>query len=112
MKKVFKKITNPFILTMMGIATLACSKVSGETMKLINTKTGFVVVEFQSGKPHFHDRFLETEMKETGILIPSSFQSEFGGKDTIFYGDAQFEQAFKDIYYPFCISNNLYRWEN
>jgi hypothetical protein len=98
------------ILISTGVSTLACS--NGESMKLINTKTGYVVVEFQNGQAHFHDRFLEAEMQETGILIPPSHQSQFGGKETIFLGDKQFEQAFKDVYYPLCIANLRYRWES
>ena len=80
-------------------------------MKLINTKTGYIVVEFQQGKVHFNDRFLEAEMKETGIFIPPSHTSEYG-KETIFLEDVQFERAFKEIYYPLCIANLRYRWEN
>ena len=81
-------------------------------MKLINTKTGYVVVEFENGGVQFHDRFLEAEMKETGILIPRSHQAQFAGKETIFFGDPLFEKAFLEIYYPLCISNVLYTWDN
>jgi hypothetical protein len=110
MKNWFKNFVYCAILISAGISMLACSQ--GDSMKLINTKTGFVVVEFESGLVHFHDRFLEAEMKETGILIPSSHQADYGGKETIFLGDPEFEKAFKNIYYPLCIANVLYRWES
>ena len=80
-------------------------------MKLINTKTGYVVVEFQNGRAHFHDRFLEAEMKETGILIPPAYTSQYEGKEVIFLGEPEFERAFKEIYYPLCIANLRYQWQ-
>ena len=84
---------------------------NGEPMKLVNTKTGFVVVEFKQGKAEFHDRFLETEMKETGILIPPFMIDAFQGKEVIFLGDPLFEKAFIEVYYPFCIANVVYQWQ-
>jgi hypothetical protein len=84
---------------------------NGEPMKLVNTKTGFVVVEFKQGKAEFHDRFLEAEMKETGILIPPSFVSQYQGKEVILLTDPLFEKAFIEIYYPLCIANVVYQWQ-
>lgn len=85
---------------------------NGDPMKLINTKTGFVVVEFNQGKVEFHDRFLEAEMKETGILIPPPFLKSFEEKEVIYLGDPLFEKAFLEIYYPLCIANTVYQWQN
>ncbi len=85
---------------------------NGDPMKLINTKTGFVVVEFIQGKAAFHDRFLEVEMRETGILIPPAFAKIFEDKEVIFLGDPLFEKAFVEIYYPLCIANTVYQWQN
>jgi hypothetical protein len=84
---------------------------NGEPMKLINMKTGFVVVEFKSGKAQFYDRFLEAEMKETGILIPPSMASSFGDKEVIFLNDPFFEKAFIEVYYPLCIAHTVYQWQ-
>ncbi len=84
---------------------------NGESMKLVNTKTGFVVVEFKLGKAEFFDRFLEVEMKETGILIPPSMSKSFGDKEMILLGDPLFEKAFVEIYYPLCIANAVYQWQ-
>src|SRR5579863_10409366 len=73
MKNWFKNFIYCAILVSAGLSMLACAQ--GDSMKLVNTKTGFVVVEFERGLVHFHDRFLEAEMKETGILIPPSHQA-------------------------------------
>lgn len=109
MKKWLKNCLSFTLLLSVSGATLACS--NGEPMKLVNTKTGFVVIEFQKDGVHIHDRFLKTEMEETGILIPLAMRPQFGGKEVVLLGDPQFEQAFKDVYYPLCIANLLYRWE-
>lgn len=94
------------------IATSAiAAALNGESMKLVNTRTGFVVVEFQEGKASFHDRFLAAEMQETGILIPPAFLDQFEGKEVIFMGEPLFEKAFIEIYYPLCIANSLYQWQ-
>lgn len=93
-------------------ALIASFTNQGEPVKLINTRTGFVVVEFQNGKIQFNDRFLEKEMKETGILIPPILEEEFAGNKVIFLGDPLFEKAFKEVYYPFCIANSLYQWQD
>lgn len=85
---------------------------NGEDMKLVNTKTGFVVVEFKQGKVEFHDRFLEAEMKETGILIPPAMAKIFEEKEVVFLGDPLFEKAFVEVYYPLCIANAVYQWQN
>lgn len=82
-----------------------------EAMKLVNTQTGYVVVEFQKGKAQFNDRFLEAEMKESGILIPPALSDQFDGKEVIFPDDPLFEKAFVQVYYPLCISNQTYEWQ-
>jgi hypothetical protein len=81
------------------------------TMKLINVQTGFVVVDFEHGEPHFGDRFLEAEMKEAGIQIPESKRAEFGDKQTILLGDPLFQKAFVEIYVPLSISSTVYQWQ-
>jgi hypothetical protein len=81
-------------------------------MKLVNTRTGFVIVEFKGGAPLFHDRFLEAEMKERGIAIPVSRKSEFNGKDTIYIDDPLFQRAFAEIYVPLTIASSNYQWEH
>ena len=84
----------------------------GSPVKLVNTKTGYVVVEFQAGRVLFYDRFLEAEMKGSGILIPPSLLNEFDGKETILYGDPLFEKAFIEVYYPLNIPSQTYKWQN
>lgn len=96
----------------LATSAIAAAFTNGEPMKLVNTKTGFVVIEFRQGKTEFHDRFLEAEMKETGILIPPAMAHAFEGKEVIFFGDPQFERAFIEVYYPLCIANSVYQWQN
>lgn len=96
----------------LATSAIAAAFTNGEPMKLVNTKTGFVVVEFNQGKVEFFDRFLEAEMKETGILIPPGMAKSFQDKEVIFFGDPLFEKAFMEVYYPLCIANTVYQWKN
>ena len=80
-------------------------------MKLVNTKTGFVLVEFKNGQPSFSDRFLEAEMKERGIAIPAARKNDFQGKETICLSDPLFQKAFVEIYVPLSIASPLYQWQ-
>lgn len=102
------------LAAMLALSSLASASTTlGEQpMKLVNSKSGYVVIEFVDGQVKFHDRFLEAEMKETGILIPPALTSQFEGKETIFYGDPLFEKAFLEVYYPLCISSSVYEWQN
>lgn len=100
---------NQFICAALGSVIAVFS--NGEEMKLVNTKTGFIVVEIKGGKAEFYDRFLEVEMKENGILIPPGMAKDFDGEKVIFLGDPLFEKAFIEIYYPLCIANQLYQWQ-
>ena len=96
----------------MTLAAAAIAFNNGTNMKLVNTKTNYVVVEFSNGKAKFHDRFLEIEMKETGILIPKNLASQYQGKETIYLDDPLFEKAFIEVYYPLCIANSVYQWQS
>jgi hypothetical protein len=96
----------------LATSAITAAFTNGEPMKLVNTKTGFVVVEFNQGKPMFHDRFLEAEMKETGILIPPALAKLFENKEVIFMGEPLFEKAFIEVYYPLCIANSVYQWQS
>jgi hypothetical protein len=106
MKNPFKKILYTSLIIATGTALTAFS--NGETVKLINKKTNFVVIEFNNGKATFHDRFLEPEMREAGILIPSELAAEYGGKETILLDDELFEKAFKEIYYRYYTPHSVY----
>jgi hypothetical protein len=96
----------------LAASALTAAFTNGESMKLVNTKTGFVIVEFKQGKAEFFDRFLEAEMKETGILVPPAMGPLFENKEVILLGDPLFEKAFIEVYYPLCIANSLYQWKN
>ena len=93
----------------MIIGTGVAGFTSGETMKLVNIKTNFVVVEFQKGKATFYDRILAAEMEESGVPIPDQLQREYGGKQAILLGDELFEKAFREIYYPYYIPASIYK---
>lgn len=80
--------------------------------KLVNMETGSVVVEFVNGKVQFTDWFLEIEMKKNGIYIPASIKQDFDGKEIVYMDDPIFERAFIDVYYPLCIANSLYQWQD
>ena len=80
--------------------------------QLVNIETGSVVVEFINGQARFNDCFLEIEMKQTGIYVPPAKQPDFDNKAVIYLGDPMFEKAFIDVYYPLCIANSLYQWQN
>lgn len=95
----------------LAASAIAAAFAKGEPMKLVNTKTGFVLLEFNQGKVAFYDRFLEVEMKETGILIPPALMPQFDNKEVIFFDDPLFERAFIEVYYPLCIANSLYQWK-
>lgn len=104
-----KRCFNQYML--MGLLPLAALVCDGENMKLVHSKTGYVVIEFQDGKVRFNDRFLKAELEEDGILIPPSHSEEFGGKQVIFPDDPLFQKAFMEIYYPLVISDPAYQWE-
>ena len=93
------------------LATSLSAQAEETNMKLINTRTGFVVVEFKDGAAHFQDRFLEAEMQDRGISIPEPRRADFGGKDTIYPGDTLFQKAFADIYVPLSIASPHYQWK-
>lgn len=80
--------------------------------QLINVESGRVIVEFMNGKIKFHESFLEEEMKKTGIYIPYDLAPEFDDKEIVYLDDPMFERAFIEVYYPLCIANSLYQWEN
>jgi hypothetical protein len=80
------------------------------SMKLVNIKTGFVVVEFEEGKAYFGDPFLREQMKDRGIFIPPSYREAFAGKEYIKLDEPEFQTAFEKIYYLFTIDNSVYQW--
>ncbi len=80
--------------------------------KLMNMETGSVVVEFKDGNAEFTDWFLELEMQQNGIYIPFSMKPLFDGKEIVYMADPMFEKAFQEVYYPLCIANSLYQWQD
>ena len=82
-----------------------------EKLQLVNLESGFVVVEFVGDKTVIHDRFLFEEMQKSGIVIPNYLQPKFGGKKRVRFDQQEFQRAFKEVYYEFCINHKVYRWE-
>ncbi len=82
------------------------------TMKLVNTKSGFVVVEYQGDKIIFHDRMLEKEMQVRGIVIPPALRCEYGGKSSVRLNEKEFQKAFKEVYCKQAFSPQSYEWSN
>ena len=82
-----------------------------ERLQLVNLESGFVVVEFVGDKTVIYDRFLSEEMQKSGIVIPHYLQSKFGGKKRVRLDQREFQRAFKEVYYEFCINHKAYRWQ-
>lgn len=93
------------------ITISAVALTHGDAVKLVNKKTGFVVVEFNDEKIQFNDRFLQAELTELGIDIPPAFRKSFNGKKKILIDDPLFQKAFIEVYYPLTIANSDYSWE-
>ncbi len=94
------------------LSALLGSVHADDHMKLFNSKTGFVVVEFQDNQVIFHDRFLEVEMKNYGVSIPPAMRDLFQGKSAVRLKDKDFPRAFKEVYYPLSINTSVYQWDD
>ena len=100
------------LIALFILAAVVLDDCNTQPQKLINMKTGRAVVEFFSGRAIFHDRFLEEEMRQVGICIPSHMLEMFDGKSVIYLTDPLFEKAFIEVYTPFYIENALFQWQN
>lgn len=79
-------------------------------MQLINKKTKTPLVEFQNKKTIFYNKFLEREMRTLGILIPHGLRGVFHGKDYIYFGEEDFQKAFREVYYLTSMNTDLFYW--
>ena len=79
-------------------------------MKLVNQKTGFVLVEFHAAQTQIHDPFLSQEMEKRGITIPPFLRKSFQGAKRIRLGDRDFQKAFKEVYYELNLDHATYQW--
>lgn len=100
-----------FLILAAGVLFSALHQEEQSTMKLVNVKSGFVVVEFSKGEIRFGDRFLEAEMRKAGVLIPQVRRAEYGEKERVLLGDPLFQKAFVEIYVPLNIASSTYSWE-
>lgn len=79
-------------------------------MKLVNKKNNQSIVEFSEEKTVFHNKFLEQEMRTLGIPIPHGLRGVFQGKDFIYLGDADFQKAFREVYYLVSMNHDQFQW--
>lgn len=80
-------------------------------MKLVNVRTNQPLVDFQENKTVIYNKFLEHEMETLGIPIPHGLRGLFDGKDTVLLRDANFQKAFKEVYYLTAMDQKLFKWE-
>ncbi len=83
----------------------------GGDMELVNTKSGFVVVEQRAHEVVFNDPILEEQMIEFGVAIPPSHQKKYGGRERIRFGEYQFFDAFKEFYCTYVFDPDVYQWK-
>ena len=83
----------------------------GGDMRLVNTKSKQPIVEFTEGEAIFHSKFLEHEMRSMGILIPHGLRGAYHGKDCIYLGEQEFQQAFKEVYYLTYMDATQFKWQ-
>ena len=79
-------------------------------MNLVSVTTNQTLVEFHDHKPIFHNKYLEKEMKEIGIVIPDFLRGDFQGRAVIKLDDDLFNRAFKDVFYPLHMDSSKYQW--
>lgn len=82
-----------------------------KTQKLIHVKSNFTLVEFIGQDTVFHDRILEKEMTERGVLIPPALRGLYNGKEAIRLGEEEFQRAFKEIFSINIFDSSNYAWE-
>ena len=109
MKQLKKIIPLAAILSLLGVAYIYTHK--DNIMKLVNTKSGFVVVEYRGDKTIFHDRILEKEMTARGVSIPPPLRSKYGGKSNVRLNEKEFQKAFKEVYCEQALNTPSFKWE-
>jgi hypothetical protein len=78
--------------------------------KLVNVHTQQTIVEFTPEKTCIYSKFLEHEMQTLGIPIPHGLRGVYHGKETIFLGDPDFQQAFQEVYYLTSMNPHIFQW--
>lgn len=81
-------------------------------MRLVNKNNQQLIVEFKEGKAIFHSKFLEHEMRAMGIVIPHGLRGHYQGRDCIYLGEEQFQEAFKEVYYITCMDSTQFKWQD
>lgn len=49
-------------------------------------------------------------MRTLGIPVPPGMRALYAGKDTVVLGEQEFQKAFREIYYPTLMDQELFRW--
>ncbi len=80
--------------------------------RLVNTHTEQPLVEYEGAKTIFHNKYLEHEMRDIGILIPHGLRGLYNGKETVRLGDDEFQKAFRDIYYLTAMNVETFKWQD
>ncbi|MBM3198815.1 MAG: hypothetical protein FJZ58_06135 [Chlamydiae bacterium] len=80
-------------------------------MKLVSITNHYPVVDFQEHQTVFYNKYLEKEMMEIGVIIPSFLQKQFAGKSVVKLGDVLFSKAFQEVYYKLYMNATNYHWE-
>lgn len=78
--------------------------------QLINCRTKQSIVDFEGDKTIFHNKFLEHEMRDIGILIPHGLRGVYHGKDYVRLEDEEFQKAFQEIYYLTTMNPETFQW--
>ena len=112
MKKVYKGLLIAALTGGCFLITMGNDPIQplGVHMKLVNKEIDFIVVEFIDHKPIFYDRFLEAEMRDRGILIPSFLVKSYGNKTHVRIEDEEFERAFKEVFVPKAMGGEEFKW--
>lgn len=80
-------------------------------MRLINVHTSQPLVEFDGDQTIIYNKYFSHEMRIMGISIPPGLRGVYQGKDCIRLKDAEFQKAFKEIYYLTSMNPEKFQWE-
>lgn len=79
-------------------------------MKLIHINTDTIVAKIDDGKVIILDDLLQAFLEDKGIQIPAFLQTKYHDKHFVYPEDDEFADAFKNVYYPFSMDNEKYKW--
>lgn len=102
-------------ISLLLLSIIMASAGFSNCLKLINTRTGKAIIEFQDEETVFHGGFMEWWFKEmkAAIVIPRILIPEYGAQ-YIYCGHPLFRKAFVEVAWPyeFAYEGCPYKWEN